>query len=198
MLQMRLSVTCSVNGSSMALSGSGKSSMSDSLMAWNPRRLEPSKPMPFSNRSSVSSTAGIEKWCHSPGMSTNLKSTISTLFFFDNSKTSFTAIFFKPPRMLRVNLSALRGAHADKGFSLTRAADGNVGRADRGPGAGDAEADIRFGLRVGVAGEIQVDDAGEHDDVGDHAEHGDDYMLQHAEIAAAGECYERPHAGEAV
>src|SRR5215831_18788302 len=54
--------------------------------------LEPSKPMPSSNRSAVSSPAGIEKCCHSPGTSTNLKSTISTLFFFTKSNTSLTAI----------------------------------------------------------------------------------------------------------
>src|SRR5215467_8515995 len=56
--------------------------------------LEPSKPIPSSNRSAVSSAAGTEKCCHNPGTSTNLKSTISTLFFLTKSKVSLAAIFF--------------------------------------------------------------------------------------------------------
>src|ERR687892_2467685 len=54
--------------------------------------LEPSKPIPSSNNSAVSSPPGIEKCCHNPGTSTNLKSTISTLFFFTKSNASLTAI----------------------------------------------------------------------------------------------------------
>src|SRR5437867_11486922 len=56
--------------------------------------LEPSKPIPSSKRSAVSSAAGIEKCCHSPCTSTNLKSTISTLFFLTKSKASLTAMLF--------------------------------------------------------------------------------------------------------
>src|SRR5215813_9073002 len=59
--------------------------------------LEPSKPIPSSNRSAVNSSAGIEKCCHSPGTSTNLKSTISTLFFFTKSNASLTAMLHLPP-----------------------------------------------------------------------------------------------------
>src|SRR3990170_3560085 len=50
--------------------------------------LDPSKPIPSSNRSSVSSEVEMEKCCQSPGTSTNLKSMISTLFFLENSITS--------------------------------------------------------------------------------------------------------------
>src|SRR5215471_1120119 len=59
--------------------------------------LEPSKPIPSSKRSAVSSAAGTEKCCHSPGTSTNLKSTISTLFFFTKSNASLTAMLHLPP-----------------------------------------------------------------------------------------------------
>src|SRR5262245_48967657 len=54
--------------------------------------LEPSKPKPSSNNSADNSVAGIEKCCHNPGKSTNFKSTISTLFFFANSRASFTGM----------------------------------------------------------------------------------------------------------
>src|ERR1041384_3893862 len=51
--------------------------------------LEPSKPIPSSNRSSVNSFMEMEKCCHKPGKSINLKSTISTLFSLANASTSF-------------------------------------------------------------------------------------------------------------
>ena len=52
--------------------------MSDSLIACQPRMLEPSKPRPSSNMPASNSSAGIEKCCQVPGKSTNLKSTICT------------------------------------------------------------------------------------------------------------------------
>src|SRR5919106_4496941 len=55
--------------------------------------LDRSNPIPSSNKSPVNSPAGIEKCCHNPGTSTNLKSTISTLFFLTKSSTSLTAIY---------------------------------------------------------------------------------------------------------
>ena len=50
-----------------AVSGTGLTSMSDSLIACQPRMLEPSKPKPRSKVSSSSSRAGTEKCCHRPG-----------------------------------------------------------------------------------------------------------------------------------
>src|SRR2546430_9054920 len=50
---------------SKALAGSGNSSMSLSLIAWNPRIEEPSNPIPSANSSSVSSFSGMEKCCRS-------------------------------------------------------------------------------------------------------------------------------------
>src|SRR5207249_2616560 len=51
--------------------------------------LEPSNPIPSSNNSTVSSLVEMEKCCHNPGKSTNLRSTISTLFSLANASTSF-------------------------------------------------------------------------------------------------------------
>ena len=78
MLQITASVFAARKGSTNAVSATGFTSMSDSLMACHPRMLEPSNPSPFSNTSSVNSRAGIEKCCHRPGKSMNLRSTTST------------------------------------------------------------------------------------------------------------------------
>src|SRR6185503_11179149 len=59
--------------------------------------LEPSKPSPCSNISADNSVAGIEKCCHNPGTSINLKSTISALCFFAISKASLTDMYVAPP-----------------------------------------------------------------------------------------------------
>src|SRR5438445_4524924 len=92
--------------------------------------LEPSKPIPSSKRSAVSSAAGIEKCCHSPGTSTNLKSTISTLFFFTKSNASLTAIAVFASlivllcRVLIVSLHLLEafraGAHVERDSNCVR------------------------------------------------------------------------------
>src|SRR2546425_5924526 len=52
--------------------------MSLSLIAWNPRIDEPSKPTPSANTASVSSLSGSEKCCQVPGRSVNRTSTICT------------------------------------------------------------------------------------------------------------------------
>src|SRR5690606_24340399 len=61
--QMRIRVGSAVNGSSTAVPGSGSSTMSDSLMPFQPEIDEPSNILPSSN--SVSSTTRIGKvtWC---------------------------------------------------------------------------------------------------------------------------------------
>src|ERR1700756_343103 len=50
--------------------------------------LEPSNPMPSSNKSFVKSSTGIEKCCQTPGRSTNLRSTILTPESLANCRTS--------------------------------------------------------------------------------------------------------------
>src|SRR5690242_18920450 len=59
-------------------------------------------------------------------------------------------------------------------------ADADVDGAEERPRAGDAEADVRLVLRVGVADDVEVEDRAEHRDVGEKAEHGDDPVLQEA------------------
>ncbi len=78
MLQIIVRVGCAGNGSISAVSGCGTTSRSASLIARQPTTLEPSKPMPSSNVSSVSASAGIEKCCQTPGKSMNRRSTVVT------------------------------------------------------------------------------------------------------------------------
>ena len=60
------------------MAASGKSAMSDSLIAWKPRTDEPSNAMPSSIRSCVKVDAGTVRCCITPGRSQNLMSTYST------------------------------------------------------------------------------------------------------------------------
>src|SRR5256885_634167 len=64
--------------------------MSLSWICWKPRMLEPSKPMPSSNRSSLRSSTGMEKCCQTPGRSTKRKSTMEILDSSAKRLTSFT------------------------------------------------------------------------------------------------------------
>ncbi len=57
---------------------SGKSDMSDSLMAWKPRIEEPSKFRPSSNTLWSNDDTGTVKCCMMPGRSQKRTSTIST------------------------------------------------------------------------------------------------------------------------
>ena len=67
--------------------------MSDSLISWKPRIDEPSKPMPSLKSSSVKSSTGIEKCCHRPGRSMNLKSTNLTPRSFACASTALGEVF---------------------------------------------------------------------------------------------------------
>ena len=62
-----------------AVPASGTRSMSLSSMVWKPLMLEPSKPVPSANNSSVSSLMGSDRCCKVPGRSVNFRSTIWTL-----------------------------------------------------------------------------------------------------------------------
>src|SRR5680860_1164620 len=87
-----LNVGISMNGSMQAVFGSGTISMSLFWIMRQPRIDDPSNPEPSLNKSNVNSEVGIEKCCQVPMRSTNLTSTISTLFFFAKSNTSFAVI----------------------------------------------------------------------------------------------------------
>ena len=78
MKKLTFSVLCVRNGSRNALLASGSSSMSDSLIAWNPRIEEPSKPSPSEKVSSPNVDAGMVKCCMTPGRSQKRTSTYST------------------------------------------------------------------------------------------------------------------------
>ena len=93
MLQIIESVGILQNGSRTAVSGCGTTSMSLSLIACQPRMLDPSKPSPSSNTSSSSLSTGIVKCCHSPGKSMNRRSTALTFFFWQSVNTSLGVIF---------------------------------------------------------------------------------------------------------
>src|SRR3972149_9808985 len=93
MLQRRDSVGASMNGSITAVVGSGTTSISLAWIGCQPRMLEPSKPSPSSNISSLSSEMGIEKCCQLPTESRNFKSTILAFFSFANCNTSFGVMF---------------------------------------------------------------------------------------------------------
>ena len=72
--QIRATVGCAGIGSITAVSMSGTSSMSDSWISWKPRRLDPSKPWPFWNRSSERPCGGIVKCCQRPKRSVTRRS----------------------------------------------------------------------------------------------------------------------------
>src|SRR5947209_14224456 len=88
MLQTRLKVGTAVKGSMMAVVGSGITSISLSLIVWNPRMLEPSNGTPSENISSFNSRTGTLKCCQDPGRSVNLRSTIFAPFSLANRRTS--------------------------------------------------------------------------------------------------------------
>ena len=70
------SVGASVNGSRIAVSACGISSMSLSEIPCQPRIEEPSKPRPSSNDASSNADSGSVMCCQAPSRSVNLRSTI--------------------------------------------------------------------------------------------------------------------------
>src|SRR5437667_9122985 len=88
MLQIIVSVVSLQNGSKNAVSGTGMTSMSDSLIACQPRMDEPSKPNPSSKVPSLRVSAGMVKCCHRPGKSMKRRSTARTSFSRMRARTS--------------------------------------------------------------------------------------------------------------
>ena len=86
------SVVFAANGSMNAVAASGNTSMSDELIALQPRIDEPSKPMPSLKTDSVSSETGTAKCCHVPRMSQSLRSTTLTSLVLARLITSFGVI----------------------------------------------------------------------------------------------------------
>src|SRR6059058_1081000 len=75
MVQISESVGSALKMSIQAVVGSGITSMSEALMTFQPRMLEPSKPRPSVKISSLYSVKVVVKCCQVPGRSVNLKST---------------------------------------------------------------------------------------------------------------------------
>ena len=94
-----LKVGSAAKGSITAVSGWGTSNMSLSLIACQPRMLEPSNPRPSSNVSSSSLPTGIVKCCQSPGKSMNRKSTAFTPRSRHSARTSCGVIGLSFPDM---------------------------------------------------------------------------------------------------
>src|SRR5438874_2692697 len=86
--QMIDKVVWLMNGSSLAVPATGSRSMSDSLIACQPRIDEPSKPNPCSKLSMVSSEIGQVVCCQSPGKSMKRKSMNSTFFSSQSLSTA--------------------------------------------------------------------------------------------------------------
>src|SRR4029077_12245353 len=78
MVQINESVGSALKISIHAVVGSGMTSMSDALITFQPRMLDPSKPSPSVKISSLYSVSVVVKCCQVPGRSVNLKSTSFT------------------------------------------------------------------------------------------------------------------------
>src|SRR5271156_2829619 len=118
--KLRFSVLAWVNRSICAVSGSGRSNMSDSWIDWNPRIDEPSKASPSSNTLSSKNEIGIVKCCMMPGRSQNRTSTNSTCsslaslkmssaVFSDTEALSFAASFEQLWSMMSFSLRGCNG-----------------------------------------------------------------------------------------
>src|SRR5436305_13234604 len=78
MVQINESVGSALKISIQAVAGSGITSMSEALITFQPRMLDPSNPRPSVKISSLYSVRVVVKCCHAPGRSVNLKSTSFT------------------------------------------------------------------------------------------------------------------------
>src|SRR6266487_6199345 len=74
MVQMSDRVGSALKISIHAVLGSGMTSMSDALITFQARMLDPSKPSPSVKMSSLYSLSVVVKCCQVPGRSVNLKS----------------------------------------------------------------------------------------------------------------------------
>jgi hypothetical protein len=95
-MQIITRVGIEAKGSTKAVVGSGTRSMSLSLIACQPRMLEPSNPRPSAKVSSSSLVTGIVKCCQAPRKSVNRRSTALTSFSRHIASTSRG--FMRTPR----------------------------------------------------------------------------------------------------
>src|SRR5882762_10493221 len=109
-VQIKLSVGSALKTSIHAVAASGMTSMSEALMTFQPRMLDPSKPSPSVKISSLYSLSVVVKCCHVPGKSVNLKSTSLTswsLIILETSEAVFLSLAIG--MRLRVEVEKQRG-----------------------------------------------------------------------------------------
>src|SRR5436309_15672484 len=75
MVQINESVGSALKISIHAVAGSGMTSLSEALITFQPRMLEPSKARPSGKMPSLYSASVVVKCCQEPGSSVNLEST---------------------------------------------------------------------------------------------------------------------------
>src|SRR5205814_3766242 len=95
MVQINESVGSALKISIQAVAGSGMTSISEALITFQPRILEPSKPRPSVKISSLYSVSVVVKCCQVPGRSVNLKSTSFTsrsLIILETSEGIFLSL----------------------------------------------------------------------------------------------------------
>src|SRR5712691_4385763 len=134
MVQIRLSVGSALKMSIQAVVGSGITSMSEALMTFQPRMLEPSNPIPSVKMSSLYSVRVVVKCCQVPGKSVNLKSinfTSLSLIILLTSDGVFSLAIISKDEGLRSRVekrkivNSLNHSFA-KCFAAELAADGSI------------------------------------------------------------------------
>src|SRR6476646_8140269 len=133
MMKLTLSVLCVRNGSRKALLASGSRSMSDSLIAWNPRIDEPSKPRPSLKVSSPKVDAGMVKCCMTPGRSQKRTSTYSTSLSRMKAATSSGLVNIDPPEVGGLPTGKLRGGSCPGVSQVFRSGNNTPGVSPGGP-----------------------------------------------------------------
>src|SRR5437867_11026876 len=118
-VQIKLSVGSALKMSIHAVVGSGMTSISDALITFHPRMLDPSKPSPSVKMSSLYSVSVVVKCCQVPGRSQNLKSTSFTSWSLINLLTSEAVFSFGMGRSVEelkryevTDLKKLKGKNA--------------------------------------------------------------------------------------
>src|SRR5207249_8163846 len=127
MVQMSESVGSALKMSIQAVAGSGMTSMSEALITFQPRILEPSNPRPSVKISSLYSVRVVVKCCQAPGRSVNLKSTSLTSWSLIILLTSDAVFFFS----LGIGMGEVKKLNGYIVESLDRGGTKNAGLLNR-------------------------------------------------------------------
>src|SRR5690606_7901291 len=169
-------------GSTTADDGSGRSSMSDSWIAWKPRIDEPSNMRPSEKTAAEKFSTGKVKWCVVPGRSVNLTSTNCTPSSLMNFRTSSAELNTLEPPWGRADTPESTARPFPPGVSTVSRVLRAVHVRPRAGREGVQDRRRRLRSRLGGGG----DEAGAEDDDQqggqDHPQHGRDRVA------------DRPHA----